>query len=898
MVGLVHLQTLTGAQIPALGQLSRFALDEAAGRMRAVVYNPAERLETTIDLTPARSGPSAFTTGERAADDTRLIDFEGSAQRLDRSTLVDLAADPGSTHAYLGGTGFFGHLTGLHSYETGGQDYMLAARPGGAGVSVYSLTTTGYPTLIQTLNDTAALALRGVSAMTSLQTAGQTRVITASGPENGLSVFRADASGQLRLIGDFGFAERLPVDAPSTLASLRIGGQDFVLLGAHGTGSLTVLSLDTDGQLAFADQINDSLESRFAGMSAMSVFSRDDLHLVAVGGNDGGISLYQVLPGGRLVHRETLIDSTEMALASIQQMAFVTLPDRIELLVLSARDVGLTRLELDPGPPGLTATGRNGTPSDDILTASAAGGTLRGGAGADVMIDAAGTDVFHGDAGADIFIFRPDTARDTVRDFDPLEDLVDLSAYPMLNSVRDIALRVLPGGIRLRMDGDELSLLSTSGAPIEPETLAPALRLARDHVLMPDPLPQTGSAASDVFETGAQPDTIDGGAGFDFVSYARAAQGTTVDLGDNAANGRAAQGYVLRSIEGVTGSAFNDVLRGTSGGNTFNGLAGHDTLMGGGGNDWLTPGRGSDVIDGGDGTDMISFVDYEQAVIADLNTGRVRSGPDTNTLSDVENLTGSIYGDFIHGNGYPNFLRGLGNYDWIIGSYGADTIDGGGGRDMISYVYAPGRVEVDLGAGVGRAGQAAGDRYVSVERATGSIYPDLFFGGDGNEDFRGLGGYDWFYGSDGRDRYDGGWGLDTVSYALAGEGVIASLLLGYGSGGDAAGDLYTAIERLTGTSFDDILTGDHGRNQLRGMYGEDTLRGNGGIDRLTGGGSDDYLDGGAGFDYALYNQNRADYTITPGTAGVVVSYNGGGGEGTDTLFNIEALQFADDMVFL
>jgi len=339
----------------------------------------------------------------------------------------------------------------------------------------------------------------------------------------------------------------------------------------------------------------------------------------------------------------------------------------------------------------------------------------------------------------------------------------------------------------------------------------------------------------------------------------------------------------------VTGDAEN---------NTLTGNAGDDTLIGQGGDDILVPGAGNDDIRGGAGQDMVTFFDHEQAVSVDLEAGTARSGSDVNTLMEIENITGSIFGDFLWGDAGDNRIRALGNYDWMVGSDGADYYDGGGGRDMISYVYAPGAVEVDLGAGVGRAGQAAGDRYVSVERATGSIHPDLFFGGDGNEDFRGLGGYDWFYGSGGRDRYDGGSGLDTVSYALATEGVIASLLLGYGSDGDAAGDLYTAIERLTGSSFDDILTGDHGRNQLRGMYGEDTLLGNGGIDRLTGGGSDDYLDGGAGFDYALYSQNRADYTITPGSVGVMVSYNGGGGEGTDTLFNIEALQFADDMVFL
>ncbi|MEQ6250797.1 CAP domain-containing protein [Sulfitobacter sp. HNIBRBA3233] len=317
------------------------------------------------------------------------------------------------------------------------------------------------------------------------------------------------------------------------------------------------------------------------------------------------------------------------------------------------------------------------------------------------------------------------------------------------------------------------------------------------------------------------------------------------------------------------------------------------------GNDWLTPGAGNDTVLGGAGEDMVSFFDLAQAVSVNLETGMALSGADTKTLDGIENVTGSIHGDLIQGDAGDNLLRGLGNYDWFVGSDGHDIYEGGSGRDMISYVLSDSGVTVDLGAGRGLAGQAAGDSYQSIERVTGSIYNDLTYGSDGADDFRGLGGYDWFVGSGGgKDRYDGGSGYDTVAYSLSGAGVTASLLSGRGSAGDAARDLYTSIERLTGSSFDDILIGDHGRNELRGLYGEDALYGNGGVDRLTGGGSDDYLDGGGGFDYALFDHARDAYTVSTFGATTTVSYNGAGGEGTDTLVNIEALIFADDIFFL
>jgi len=342
-------------------------------------------------------------------------------------------------------------------------------------------------------------------------------------------------------------------------------------------------------------------------------------------------------------------------------------------------------------------------------------------------------------------------------------------------------------------------------------------------------------------------------------------------------------------FERLIGTGFDDRLEGNEIANLLRGAAG---------NDIITPGLGSDTIEGGAGTDTANFVDATLSVIADLRAGTATSGADINTLMDVENITGSIFGDYIVTDDAVNRIRSLGDYDWLVGSAGADYFDGGNGRDMISYVFAGEGVTVDLGAGRGTGGQAAGDRYVSIERFTGSIYNDLTYGSDGADDFRGLGGYDWFVGSGGgKDRYDGGSGKDTVAYSVATSGVNASLLLGRGSGGDAARDLYDSIENLTGSSYADMLTGDNGRNVLRGLYGEDVLLGNGGVDYLTGGGSDDILNGGAGFDYAVYAGNRADYTVNQSGPGTTVRHDAGS-DGTDSLFEIEAIRFADDILFL
>ncbi|SHJ60545.1 serralysin, partial [Palleronia salina] len=91
--------------------------------------------------------------------------------------------------------------------------------------------------------------------------------------------------------------------------------------------------------------------------------------------------------------------------------------------------------------------------------------------------------------------------------------------------------------------------------------------------------------------------------------------------------------------------------------------------------------------------------------------------------------------------------------------------------------------------------------------------------------------------------------------------------------------------------FDDRLTGSEARNQLNGLGGDDFLFGYGGIDYLKGGLGDDTINGGAGSDYALFDGDRASYTLTR-SSGTEVTVSGP--DGTDSLANVEYFRF-DDM---
>lgn len=102
------------------------------------------------------------------------------------------------------------------------------------------------------------------------------------------------------------------------------------------------------------------------------------------------------------------------------------------------------------------------------------------------------------------------------------------------------------------------------------------------------------------------------------------------------------------------------------------------------------------------------------------------------------------------------------------------------------------------------------------------------------------------------------------------------------------------IENAKGGSAADTLDGNDGANRLEGNGGDDSLNGGLGNDTLVGGGGNDRLDGGTGSDTAVYSGTSASYQVTTGADYTTVTQSGG--DGADTLYGVEYLQFSDQTV--
>ena len=95
-----------------------------------------------------------------------------------------------------------------------------------------------------------------------------------------------------------------------------------------------------------------------------------------------------------------------------------------------------------------------------------------------------------------------------------------------------------------------------------------------------------------------------------------------------------------------------------------------------------------------------------------------------------------------------------------------------------------------------------------------------------------------------------------------------------------------APQMLTGTPRADVLAGDNGHDTIRGLESNDTL---------TGDTGNDSLDGGSGVDTALYSGDQSSYTLTISPTATTIADRRADGNGTDTLVDMELLDFDTDL---
>lgn len=886
--GITDLEVLTGPGDPLLVSVTRPGL---TGGMAVFNATTGAVLRTTpvaqdfLQLTPPdlallQSGGQTFLT---------MLGLRDTAVQA-------LALSPSGTLGTTQRLNAAGHdlglMTGLAPARFDDTLYHFASIRG-AGLLRLE-TPTGAPLQAQAVTLSGAGSRHMVSDLAAISVGGRDYIVTSFASADSLSAFRVESGGRLTHMSDHGAALGLGMDAPTALASATVGSAQYIVVAATLSSSLSVFELSAGGLLTPLDHVIDDLNTRFHRVTALDVATVGDRSFVIAGGGDDGISLFLLLPGGRLLHMDSMADTMAATLANVSTLATIRQGQTLHIFATSEREPGITRLTVNLGQPGQTRIGTaaadtlTGSAADDILSGEAGNDTLAGGGGHDILLDGPGTDVMTGGPGADIFVLAADGQADVITDFQPGTDRLDLSAWVGLTSPTQLRIEARPWGADIRFLTEALELRSASGTALSRADVlwAPVLNLTRVPVgalpsvpggdtAAPPPardLQLTGSAANDTLTGGNGSDTLDGAGGNDRLSGGAGDDLLIGGTGNDQLFGGDGQDRLQggNGNDRLDGGDGADTLQGGIGSDTLRGGAGNDSLEGGDGDDWLygdadadllIGGAGADVMDGGDGADLY-HVDALDRIIdsgsSGLDIARIMDPAGVSLLlagwSGVEQIEGAAGHDVIDASGMGGAIR-------IFGLGGNDTLTGGAWHDVVS-------------GGIGN------------DRLLGALGDDTLIGGDGDDTLIGWTGADLMDGGDGSDLYmvdamdritdSGTTGFDRAQIYES-TGVALNLTA------------WRGIERVNGFSGNDTLDasgrtdaiflfGDRGNDVLRGGAGNDTLAGGPGNDTFLGGAGDDVImiaeagdvveDAGTGFDRVVIEINTGLRVLAGGWRGV------------------------------
>ncbi len=353
--------------------------------------------------------------------------------------------------------------------------------------------------------------------------------------------------------------------------------------------------------------------------------------------------------------------------------------------------------------------------------------------------------------------------------------------------------------------------------------------------------------------TGVEVVSLDLVGGIDTLSYNPLnPPNTTVDVSVNLAAGTATGFASIAGVENATGGSGDD---------TFIGDINNNIFVGGANN--------NGALDG----DTYSLAGTSAgAVITQTSATSAEAG--TDTLSGIENFTGSQGNDVITVNGGQNTVDGQGGDDTLNAGGGNDRVFGGAGNDTIIYNVGGGADAVNGGAGSDTL-QILGSAPPNAVTVSynGTSISNVAGGAISNVESVTI---DLLGGSN-----------DTLTYSGGSQAVTVNIATSTASGFT----LFAGVENVAGGGGGDTLTGDAQSNTLSGNGGNDTLNGGAGADTLNGGANNDIfvasigdgndiITGGAGAD-------TLDLSATSAAAIVTTILATSADIGSDTLSQLE-----------
>ncbi|WP_162559093.1 cadherin domain-containing protein [Sphingorhabdus sp. EL138] len=663
--------------------------------------------------------------------------------------------------------------------------------------------------------------------------------------------------------------------------------------------------------------ITDDILVGGAGADTLNGGAGDDQFLFAtdtgydnIDGGEGYDSLVATQNGARIYIQ---------SLANVEAISAGSFTD-VELHISTGSTLDLSNVAIDGA---LTIVGNNGdeivtgTAGDDVIRGLDGADTLNGGQGDDILRGGTGSNIVDGGEGVDTydardittpgFIIAPGALVDNPNGIHITGPDATIANLFLPNPSNDtssfVNIENIVGGTNddFIFGSDEANILDGYNG--------------NDMI--------DGGAGDDILIGGAGSlgDALSGGAGNDTASYvtmtdafgaatADASTGIIIDgvRANLAANSstdstsppttRASQGDAhgdwYHEIENLTGSKFNDLLTGDANNNELTGGGGDDALYGGAGFDTavfsgkrsdysintgaittvtdLRTGSTSLITDGTDklqNIESIRFTDMTISLGIDPNNQPILGEPqmvdqvwEDGVLANYT-IPETAFIDLDLGDALV-FTASLSDDSaipaWLNFNVTTQTFTGTPPLSAVGSVLEVKVTATDQGYSI------SDNFLITISEALGSDIvgttgDDIQAGTFRRETMIGLAGNDIFAGSAGADIIDGGAGTDKVDYSASLAAITVDLGIGTGSGGDAEGDQFVAIESALGSAFGDNIIGTDGGDTLDGgSGGADRIDGGAGDDLIKGGDGEDTLLGGAGND-TIYARARNDGSL-------------------------------------
>ncbi|NHF73686.1 calcium-binding protein [Paracoccus xiamenensis] len=792
-------------------------------------------------------------------DGNDLIVYTGMQGSVNSGLQVFSSGKPGRFVPLFPTTQIPGDVVATKHFEIDGQGYMLFARDGVMGMSLFEMSDSARLRKVGEVKPMSGFAVDAEFVdLDVISVNGGTFGYAASSQGNMLAVFRLSDAG-IALTGRIDAGNTIGISAPREVAAVATASGNYLIVtGAH-SDSITVFRISSSGGLSLADHVVDSGSTRFQATTAMAVVEMQGRAFIFVGGGDDGISVMTLDGQGRLILLTSIEDTDALALANVSAIEARVIGDRIAVFVTSGTEIGITQFSFDPGNIGVSRvrSGNNrGRDGDDILVGVGGSSALSGGAGDDILVAREGVVHMRGGLGSDIFVPGHGASMVVIHDYDPRYDQLDLSELAFVRSIAQLQIVPTSTGALLTAGTVKVEIMTKNGTMLRPSDFTEQMfRLAHyvndiDYADLVQPVsPHPGTPAAEPVQPGS--------------------------------SGRyeppSAMPKLTPKADRQYGGSGSDTLHATSAGSYLSGRHGHDVLKGNNQQDLIYGGTGNDKIFGGNGADYIKGGGGNDVIYAQNGHDSVEGGAGHNVInggSGDDRLRGHDLRDIISGAHGNDILWGGSGNDFLDGGPGSDLIYGGGGRDRILGGAGHDRLYGQTsGARIGGGGgndmivTAGTDNFVSAhsgnDTVTGGSGNDWVNLGSGDDQARGAGGSDTIEGGSGNDLIYGGSGSDR----LVGEDGDDRI---YGGGGnDKALRGGNGNDRVYGDAGNDAMWGDGGADFMDGGTGNDTMRGGAGRDHLVGGSGNDYLSGDADRD-----------TITGGS-GADLAYGGAGNDHID-----------------